>query len=366
MESKCLVLVANDHVRQVAIWLVVVVLILVNATSQLMADGKLRRVSQTVRKNEPDAKPNPRTSNRNQNRDDSNDDRPRDEDHSHRDDQDSNRIGRRANSTRRNSHHDDSHRHNHRSSRSSGFVYISSPPRCAAPVVIPVVSNPVLAPPPVIIEQPYPVVAPPPVYESTVIEEFEPLVTDPELLPVEAPLVQEIVIDDTAFGSDWFQMETSRFWALIGSDFDGITIGGLGLQLQAPGGLGLESSVMTIRESTDDYRDHLWIGDVNVMYEIIPRGDLRGRIGLGVNWLSDAWGAEAGFNLTAGFDLRLSERILLSTEGDLGSLGDSDYFHGRINLARRFESTELMLGVDHFNIGGAEITNLFTGVQFRF
>ncbi len=179
-------------------------------------------------------------------------------------------------------------------------------------------------------------------------------------------MVQEISIDRAALRNDWFQTDTSRLWALIGSDFDGVTIGGLGLAIQSPSSLGLDASVMTLRESTEFYRDHFWIGDVSLMYEVVPRGDFRGRLGLGVNWLSDAWGGAAGFNLTAGADLRLTERVLLSAEGDLGNLGDADYFHGRINLARRFEKTELMLGVDHFNIGGAEITNFFTGLQFRF
>ena len=70
--------------------------------------------------------------------------------------------------------------------------------------------------------------------------------------------------------------------------------------------------------------------------------------------------------LTAGFDLRLTDRVILSAEGDLGNLGDADFLHGRINLARRFESCELMLGADYYDIGGAVVNSFFTGIMFRF
>jgi hypothetical protein len=64
--------------------------------------------------------------------------------------------------------------------------------------------------------------------------------------------------------------------------------------------------------------------------------------------------------------MRLTHRLTLSAEGDFGNLGDADFLHGRVNLARRFESCELMLGVDHYNFGGAEVNSVYTGVQLRF
>ena len=57
---------------------------------------------------------------------------------------------------------------------------------------------------------------------------------------------------------------------------------------------------------------------------------------------------------------------MLALEGDFGNLGDADFAHLRAAFVRRFESVELMLGVDCFNIGGAEVNSVFTGVQFRF
>ena len=340
------------------------------------ADGKLRRVKEAVRKNQPKtvSRPAPKRERRNDS------DQPSDSNDDHHD-----------SGHRENSHHDhhsghdhrrsNHNRHHGRGSRSAGIVFYSPPQRCIEPVVIPVVSDPICpSQEHFIIEQHYPVQAPvpQPVYEpvindppiSTVVVQDSQAVLSPAVEPVSTvlppPQPQEIVVVENNFGGDWFETNTSRFWATIGSDFDDITTGGLGLHLQSPGSIGLEGSVTTLRESTEYYRDHLWIGDVNLVYEILARGDVRGRIGLGVNWLSDSWGAEAGFNLTAGVDVRLTERLILTGEGDLGSLGDADYFHGRVNFARRFETCELMLGFEHYNIGGADINTFFTGILFRF
>ncbi|MDG1873228.1 MAG: hypothetical protein P8J27_04915 [Mariniblastus sp.] len=210
-----------------------------------------------------------------------------------------------------------------------------------------------------------------PAVESVLIE--QPLwgTTPPTILgdtwgPAAAELVAEPVAFDAAVGKDWFPVKASALWATLGSSFDGITTGGMGARLQASGGPGLEATVMMLRESDGGYRDHLYIGDVNLIYEILNRPNVRGRIGLGVNWLNDAWGPEAGFNLTGGFDLRITRHLMLALEGDFGNLGDADFAHLRAAFVRRFESVELMLGVDCFNIGGAEVNSVFTGVQFRF
>lgn len=167
-------------------------------------------------------------------------------------------------------------------------------------------------------------------------------------------------------GTDWFDSTDSRFWASIGSDFDGITIGSLGLQLQAAQGFGLDVGVSTLRESGTDLRDNLWLGDVNLMYQVIRRQRFKTRLGVGVNWLGDRWGGEAGLNLTAAADLKLSQRWGISAEGDIGTLGDSDFLHTKISLNRQFESAEWMIGYERYDIGGTEIGSVFTGFGVRF
>lgn len=345
----------------------VIALIVLCTNSTVLADGKLHRVKEAVRKHDP--KPASRPSSNRENRNESRDqERPSHNDSDQRDDS---------------RHEDDDHRpnrgghHNH-GSRSGGIVFYSPPRRDIQPVVIPVVSEPVCPiQEHVIIQQQYSAQAPvpQPVFESVVNEPAISTGVGPDAQVVLSPanewvspppMGDAIVVVDNGVGQDWFETDISQFWATIGSDFDGITSGGMGLNLQSLGGIGLDGSIMTLRESTESYRDHLWIGDANLVCEVVSGSDIRGRVGLGVNWLSDSWGAEAGFNLTAGVDFRLTDRAILSAEGDVGNLGDADFFHGRVNLARRFETCEWMLGVDHYNIGGAEVNSFFTGLLFRF
>lgn len=361
MESKSSRVVATVPARKTALVGMLITVMICFITSPLLADGKLRRVSSSARKHAVKDSPKPATKNQKQRPGGSRQRNPSNENDSDR--HESGHDDRNHASNRRKIQHG-SHRRQGRS-RSSGFFFVSAAPHCP-PVIAPCPASRVVSAQPIIVSRPSSIEAPYPVYDSAVVLEETSIIAQPEFVPDETPLVEQVVFPEPDLGSDWFQSDASRIWAQVGSDFDGITNGGLGLHLQDYGGLGLESSVMTLRESTEAYRDHLWIGDVNLVYEVLARGDVRGRIGLGVNWLSDAWGGEAGFNLTAGFDFRLSERTLLSAEGDLGSLGDADYLHGRLHLARRFERTELMLGVDHFDIGGAVITSFFTGVQFHF
>lgn len=344
--------------------------------STVHADGKLRRVKEAVRKHEfkPSPKPEPNRDSRNEQRDNS-ESRRRD-DSNHDDDQ-----HRNDNQSGRNSHRTHRSQQQNHGSGSPSFVFVSQPRPYIEPVVIPVSTGPICpSQHHVIVQQPTPIQSgfDQPVYESVVYDPppltaVKPVpqaigapMVEPYSIELQEPASEEIVFEGNGIGLDWFSTNTSRFWATIGSDFDGITTVGLGLHLQSLGSLGLDGSVTTLRESTEYYRDHIWIGDVNLVYEVLARGDVRGRVGLGVNWLSDSWGAEAGFNLTAGVDLRLTDRVLISAEGDVGNLGDADFFHGRVNLARRFETCEWMLGVDHYNIGGAEVNSFFTGILYRF
>lgn len=207
---------------------------------------------------------------------------------------------------------------------------------------------------------PAPVFQPAPVYQQ---QPFSLLESANDLaLPAPCP---DLPCPDL-IANDWFQVESSRFWATLGSDFDGISAGSLGLNLQMPGSIGLDAGVSTLRERGMTFRDHLWIGDVNLVYELLSAPRMRARMGVGINWLNDAWGSEAGFNLTAAVDFKLSERWLVTGEGDLGNLGDADFFHAKAALARRFEACDWLVGAEHYNIGGAELNNFFTGIQLRF
>ena len=190
-----------------------------------------------------------------------------------------------------------------------------------------------------IIDPAYP---PTPVYASPVEESA-----------VVVPCASPIVLDE-------FETWSARGSLTIGSDFDDLTQGSLALLFQEPGGLGLDIGATTLRESGMNWRDHLWLGDVNLVIEAANSSYSRLRIGAGVNWLADSYGGDAGFNLTAGIDLKLTDRLILSAEGDIGTLGDSDYWHGRVNFARRIGNAEWLVGFDHYDIGGVNFHNIFT------
>ncbi len=165
---------------------------------------------------------------------------------------------------------------------------------------------------------------------------------------------------------NYFKTWSKRLSATYGSDFDEIAQGYFGLLLQSPGGFGLDSSVMMLRENSATFRDHLWIGDVNLVYEVINSSDFRARIGVGINWLGDSYGGDSGANLTSGFDWQLSPKWILTGETDFGNLGDSDLFRGELSIGRQFNNAEWTTGYRHTDIGGTSLGSVFTGFRFRF
>lgn len=178
-----------------------------------------------------------------------------------------------------------------------------------------------------------------------------------------------ITLNQRKFVPNWesnFGTWSGRLSSTYGYDFEEITQGYFGLLLQSPGGFGLDTSVMMFRENGATFRDHLWMGDVNLVYEVVNYGDFRARMGVGINWLGDQYGGESGFNLTTGFDWQLSPEWILTGETDFGSLGDSDLFRGELSIGRQFGNAEWAAGYRHTEVGGTSLGSVFTGFRFRF
>ena len=243
--------------------------------------------------------------------------------------------------------------------RSRGHLHFSTfgspvpPVPCAAPVG-PFVSvvDPICVPAPVqtvVVREP----------EVIVIREPVPTAAPIPVPPVEA---SPICIGESCYFERW----SSRLGIYGGTDFGDLSSFGLDLLLQAPGSLGLDLSVATWRESGFSFRDHLWLGDANLVFEPICRSDFRLRLGVGVNWLGDSIGGEAGFNLTSGFDWSLTDRLILAAEGDVGTLGDADFLHAEVALTRFVDSAGLKVGYQYYDIGGVELSGMFAGLEFRF
>ena len=204
---------------------------------------------------------------------------------------------------------------------------------------------------------------------------FAPRIVATNAAPNPQPVYQTVVVPagyDPSIENGRFDIPHTFDWGLrltaVGAtDFDQITQGNFGLLLQVPKGIGLDTSVTLLRESGQGFRDNLYFGDVNFVFEPIYSEYFRFRIGVGVNWLGDSFGGDSGINFTAGFDCRLSERTIATGEIDFGTIGQTDITHAQISLGRAIsQRTEWTVGYDRLEIGGTDINSVFTGLRFRF
>ncbi|MCP4190816.1 MAG: hypothetical protein GY768_09330 [Planctomycetaceae bacterium] len=158
-----------------------------------------------------------------------------------------------------------------------------------------------------------------------------------------------------------------RFGMEYGSDVEDLSHFGFDLLANRTAGFGIDTSVRMHRERGFDFRDHLWVGDVNLVYELFPTKHVRPRAGIGINWLADDIGGEAGLNLTLGVDVTLWERLQLTGEVDCGAIGDADLFHARATVGYGLsDHLEWFAGYDQLNVGSVAIDGLVTGIRFRF
>ena len=112
--------------------------------------------------------------------------------------------------------------------------------------------------------------------------------------------------------------------------------------------------------------DNLWMGDTNVVWRFAQCRDFEMRTGLGVNWLADHVGGEAGFNFTYGGDWYVRDPWIVSGEIDWGRLGHSELFHGRATIGWQHRGVELFTGYDHLNVGGVEWGGVVSGLRIWF
>ena len=212
----------------------------------------------------------------------------------------------------------------------------------------------------------------PVVYETVLTEEIytshpQPMATyyptpPMEQVILEPPMVETIPAHDIVFQAPW----QVRFGAEFGTNTNEISQVGFGFLANRYAGFGIDTELKLFQERDGNYRNHLWLGDFNIVYELFPTDRIRPRAGIGINWLADHEGHEAGINLTLGADLKLTEHFMLSAETDFGTLGNVDNFHGRITVGFTRGPVEWFAGYDHRDIGGVELQGLLAGLRFRF
>ena len=152
-----------------------------------------------------------------------------------------------------------------------------------------------------------------------------------------------------------------------GSSFDGLDRRGVNLLFEHSSRVGIDFHWDSYREDLGGgFSDELHLGDVNVLFRVAQAENYLIRAGLGVNILGDAYGSDAGFNVTAKADLFPIKPLIISGELDVGTIGDAELFHvaGRAGFA--FNRFEIFGGYDYRTIGGIPLQGPMMGIQVWF
>lgn len=149
-----------------------------------------------------------------------------------------------------------------------------------------------------------------------------------------------------------------------GGDFDDVSRAGGQLLFDTASRWGVDTEANYLREQRPaDRHDQLWLGDANVVYRFAQSPKLQMRTGVGMNWLSDEFGSEFGFNFTYSADLFPAAPWIMSAEIDWGKLGHAGLFHGRTTVGVHFHRLEVYTGYDYLDVGDTQINTLVSGLR---
>ena len=118
--------------------------------------------------------------------------------------------------------------------------------------------------------------------------------------------------------------------------------------------------------ATANGNDELWNGDVNFTYRFAQNEFWQFRAGLGVNWLHDRIGTEAGFNTTYGVEYFPQDPWVLGSVIDWGRIGSTSLFHYRGTVGWTHNGWGVFTGYDYLGLGGEKIHAWINGVEYRF
>jgi hypothetical protein len=112
--------------------------------------------------------------------------------------------------------------------------------------------------------------------------------------------------------------------------------------------------------------DSLWTGDANLTFRFAQSPQLFMRTGIGVNWLSDRFGTEAGLNFTYGAEWFPADPFIVTSTMDVGTIGHTDLLHFRTELGLIHSAWEPFVGYDYFAISGSGSHEIVAGLRFWF
>lgn len=166
----------------------------------------------------------------------------------------------------------------------------------------------------------------------------------------------------------WLESDRYR-WLLrlrgeYATDFGDLSRAGGQLLFDTASRWGLDTEAIYLHEQLPaDGRDQLWLGDVNVVYRFAQSPKLQMRTGLGMNWLSDAFGSDLGFNFTYSGDFFPADPWIMSAELDWGTLGHAGLFHTRVTVGVHLHRFEIYTGYDYLDVGDTQVNSAVSGVR---
>lgn len=130
--------------------------------------------------------------------------------------------------------------------------------------------------------------------------------------------------------------------------------------------LGFDTEFYYRNEDLTAGNDDLWNGDFNLTWRFAQNEFWQFRAGLGVNWLHDQFGSDAGFNSTYSVEWFPTDPMVLASQLDWGRVGDSSLLHFRSTVGVTHNGWGLFTGYDYLKIGRSKIHAWVNGLEYRF
>jgi hypothetical protein len=174
-----------------------------------------------------------------------------------------------------------------------------------------------------------------------------------------------MMIEPEVHSEPWtWSLRARAEWA---DDFNDVDRLGGHVLLSTTSRWGIESEFYRYRENVaGGGHDHLWAGDMNLLYRFAQSERVQMRVGLGCNWLHDDADTDFGFNLTYGGDWFPFKPWVVSATLDWGWLHHASLFHFRTTVGVVVWGAEVYTGYDYYDVGNTQINGLVGGVRLWF
>ncbi|MEP3482701.1 MAG: hypothetical protein ABJZ55_25885 [Fuerstiella sp.] len=144
------------------------------------------------------------------------------------------------------------------------------------------------------------------------------------------------------------------------NQFQGRIFGDLDLRL----GFDTETSYFT--ENVPTGTDEFWRGDANLTWRFAQNERWQFRAGIGVNWVNDRRGTEAGINGTYNIEWFPKDPWVLSSSLDAGSVGSSGLLHTRNTVGLTHNGWGVFTGHDYLKLDSTSLQTWISGIEYRF